>query len=247
VKLLVVDDDPSIRLLATEALESRDGFCVSCASTGQEGFQQALDEPPDLILLDQMLPDMAGSQLLERLRREPATEHQAVVFFTATSSDADLAALRRLGAAGVIRKPFNPEELPDQVTRLLATHCQNRTAEPTVDAESTGTSVTDDLRTHMFALSRMELTKLHSMLRDEGTFDPVAAGQIAHRWVGRGGTYGYPEMTALGQRAEALVALFPSHRDELMATLEALEQLFQTRNPQQVLKPYATESPLRVG
>ena len=227
MRILVVDDDPSIRLLATAALESRDGFCVRCASTGQEGLQQALDEQPDLILLDQMLPDMAGSQLLERLRREPATEHQVVVFFTATSSDTDLAALRRLGAAGVIRKPFNPEKLPDQVARVLATHRQNRAEESTVHAGSTGTAVTDDLRKQMFALSRMELTKLHSMLRDEGTFDPVEAGQIAHRWVGRGGTYGYPHLTALGQQAEMLVALFPSRRDELLTTLGALDHLFQ--------------------
>ena len=171
---------------------------------------------------------MAGSQLLERLRREPRTENQVVVFFTATSSEADLAALRRLGASGVIRKPFNPEELPDRVTQILTKNRERRTGAPTAQVGSAASAATDDLREHMFALSQMELTKLHSMLRDEGTFDPVAAGRIAHRWVGRGGTYGYPEMTELGQRAEALVALFPSHRDELMITLEALERLFQT-------------------
>ena len=230
MRILVVDDDPSIRLLATAALESRDGFCVRCASTGQEGLQQALDEQPDLILLDQMLPDMAGSQLLERLRRKPATQHQVVVFFTATSSDTDLAAFRRLGAAGVIRKPFNPDELPDQVAHVLATHRQNRTKESTAHAGKAGMAVTD-VRKQMFALSRMELATVHSMLKDEGTFDPVEAGQIAHRWVGRGGTYGYPHLTALGQQAEMLVALFPSRHDELLTTLGALDDLFQACDP----------------
>ena len=119
MKLLIVDDDPSIRLLATAALESTSRFRVTSARDGQEGFERALTDQPDLILLDQLLPGMPGSVLLERLRRQPQTKNLTVVFLTATSGDAELKALRRLGAADVITKPFDPEQLADRVTGIL--------------------------------------------------------------------------------------------------------------------------------
>jgi CheY-like chemotaxis protein len=127
-KILVVDDDPDIRRIAALALERLGGFRVLLAASSEEALELAAGhgehgkqgEAPDLVLLDVTMPGMDGPATLGALRANAATAHVPVVFFTATSNDADVARLCALGAVGVIAKPFDIAELSRRVTAFLS-------------------------------------------------------------------------------------------------------------------------------
>jgi CheY-like chemotaxis protein len=118
-KILVVDDDPDIRRIAALALERIGGFRVLLASGSDEALAVAA-EVPDLILLDVTMPGTDGPATLRLLRAHPGTERVPVVFFTATSNDADVEHLCALGALGVIAKPFDIADLARRVKAFLA-------------------------------------------------------------------------------------------------------------------------------
>ena len=117
--ILVVDDDPDIRRMAALSLGRIGGFHVSAVASGEEAIARATREPPDLLLLDVTMPGTDGPATLAELRRHAATERVPVVFFTATSSDDEVARLRALGAIGVVSKPFDVMDLPVRIRRML--------------------------------------------------------------------------------------------------------------------------------
>ncbi len=118
-KILVVDDDPDIRRIAALSLERIGGFRVVLADGAQEALAAAAAGVPDLVLLDVTMPGMDGPETLRALRERPETAQVPVVFFTATSNDADVDRLRALGAVEVISKPFDIAELPRRVRDIL--------------------------------------------------------------------------------------------------------------------------------
>jgi DNA-binding response OmpR family regulator len=118
--ILVVDDDPDIRRIAALSLERIGGFRVSLAATAEEALEQATRAPPDLVLLDVSMPGTDGPATLAMLRALAATECVPVVFFTATSSDGEIARLCALGAIGVISKPFDLVDLPARIRDIFS-------------------------------------------------------------------------------------------------------------------------------
>lgn len=119
-KLLVVDDDEDIRTV-TRLTASRVGHWeVVEAASGPEALEAAERERPDVILLDVMMPDMDGPTTLARLREKPCSVETPVIFLTAQAQKHEVSRLRSLGAAGVIRKPFDPATLPDEIRRIVA-------------------------------------------------------------------------------------------------------------------------------
>jgi two-component system OmpR family response regulator len=119
-KLLVVDDDPDIRRIAALALERIGGFQVTLAQDAQGALESAARDPPDLVLLDVSMPGTDGPAALVALRALDATAHVPVVFFTAASTDAEVARLMGLGAVGVVPKPFEVAELPRRIRAILS-------------------------------------------------------------------------------------------------------------------------------
>jgi CheY-like chemotaxis protein len=122
-KILVVDDDPDIRRVAALALERIGGFEVLLAASAAEALaltaRGGASDAPDLILLDVTMPDVDGPTLLGQLRARAPTERTPVVFFTATSSDAEVERLCGLGAVAVLAKPFEIADLPRRVRDIL--------------------------------------------------------------------------------------------------------------------------------
>ena len=110
-KILLVDDDEDVRSLVQLALEVVGSFTVQICSSGSEALFVAEAFEPDLILLDVMMPDMDGPTTLQEMRKLPILAKKPVFFLTAKSSTADMAALRKMGAADVIAKPFEPMTL----------------------------------------------------------------------------------------------------------------------------------------
>jgi two-component system OmpR family response regulator len=120
-KVLVVDDEADIRLIAEISLSSLGGWHVLQAASGPEALELAAREKPDLILLDVMMPGMDGPATLERLRAREEGGGTPVIFMTARVQKTEVDRLMRLGVCGHIAKPFDPMTLPDEIHRILAT------------------------------------------------------------------------------------------------------------------------------
>jgi DNA-binding response OmpR family regulator len=115
-RVLVVEDDQSLREVITEAL-LEDGYLVDAANNGQAGLDLARHAPPDLVILDLMMPRMDGEQFCLAVRQiEPLASVPIIVVSAARSvDDAGL----RLGATASLRKPFDLFELTRHVNALL--------------------------------------------------------------------------------------------------------------------------------
>lgn len=116
--LLVIDDDRDIRLVAKTSLELVGGFHVIVADSGHRGLAFANEARPDAILLDLMMPDLDGRTTLDQLKRMPETVRIPVIMLTA-NVQAHRLELMGKGAAGVLVKPFDPMQLPNQVCEIL--------------------------------------------------------------------------------------------------------------------------------
>lgn len=117
-RILYVEDQQDIRLVAKMALEAVGGFTVIACASGQEALSSAAAAMADLLLLDIMMPGMDGPSTLKALRELPATAHTPVIFMTAKVQTAEVAQYMELGALQVIPKPFDPMELSAQIRRI---------------------------------------------------------------------------------------------------------------------------------
>ncbi|MBX6770188.1 MAG: response regulator [Chloroflexi bacterium] len=116
--ILVVDDDPDICEIVRVNLEGA-GYDVVVAADGAAGLAAAREILPDLIILDVLLPELDGWQVLEALERDPATAGRPVVMLTCKGDDQDVLRGLGLGAVEYLTKPFYPENLVASVRILL--------------------------------------------------------------------------------------------------------------------------------
>ena len=117
-RILYVEDEPDIRMVAQMALQAVGGFTVIACASGQEALDAAPGAGADLLLLDVMMPGMDGPTTLKGLRQLPATADTPVIFMTAKVQAAEVAVYKGLGALEVIPKPFDPMELSTQIQRI---------------------------------------------------------------------------------------------------------------------------------
>jgi DNA-binding response OmpR family regulator len=113
--VLVVDDEPMVREVVTRYLE-RDGFQVDAAGDGLEALEMARGRPPDLLILDVMLPSQDGFSVLQELRK---TSSVPVILLTARTEETDRVLGLELGADDYVVKPFSPRELTARVRSVL--------------------------------------------------------------------------------------------------------------------------------
>jgi len=117
-KILVVDDEEDILELLKYNL-SREGYQVSCTTSGEKTLNLVKTETPDLILLDLMLPGMDGLEVARRLKDNPTTKKVPIVMLTAKGEEADIVTGLELGADDYITKPFSPRILLARVRAVL--------------------------------------------------------------------------------------------------------------------------------
>ena len=117
-RVLVVDDEPDIVALVAFHLVKA-GYRVSTAANGADALAQARAEGPSLVVLDLMLPEMSGFEVLEHLRADDATRGIAVLMLTARADEVDRIRGLSLGADDYLTKPFSPQELVLRVGAIL--------------------------------------------------------------------------------------------------------------------------------
>ncbi|SMH47661.1 response regulator transcription factor [Azospirillum agricola] len=114
-KILLIDDDPHIRDIVRFAL-MREGFAVVEAEDGARGLALAVGEAPDLILLDIAMPEMDGTEVCRRLRRDSRVP---IIFLSSRDDEIDRILGLELGGDDYVTKPFSPRELTARVKAVL--------------------------------------------------------------------------------------------------------------------------------
>jgi CheY-like chemotaxis protein len=117
-RILHVEDDEDIREIVMFALESIGGMDVKQSASGRDALVLAPQMQPDIFLLDYMMPGMNGEETLQALRDMPLFAETPAIFMTAKAQHAEVGKLMRLGAIGVIVKPFNPMTLCEDILSL---------------------------------------------------------------------------------------------------------------------------------
>jgi len=132
-RVLYIEDNPANIEVVSRFLRTRPGIVLERATTGRAGLEQAVQNPPDLILLDMHLPDLRGDEVLQRLKAEPATAALPIAILSAEAAPAIIRRMRDNGVISYLTKPLNLTELG----QLLDTHLAAGTAEslPTASAE----------------------------------------------------------------------------------------------------------------
>jgi two-component system, OmpR family, alkaline phosphatase synthesis response regulator PhoP len=173
--VLVVEDEQDIRELVSHHL-LKEGYRVAGAVTGEDALRMIQSQPPDLVLLDLMLPGMDGLTLCRKLRADPKTASMLVLMLTAKGEEADVVAGLNLGANDYVTKPFSPRVLMARVRAVL-----RRAASPPVadEDESAGTLCIHNMTIHVgrhevlvddepVELSATEFRLLHFLARRPG-------------------------------------------------------------------------------
>ncbi len=117
-RVLVVDDEPNI-VMSLEFLMRRAGFEVEVARNGREALAALDGPPPDLLLLDVMMPEFDGYEVCGRIRARHEWNGTKIIMLTARGRDAERERGLKLGADAYVTKPFSTRELVDQVRRML--------------------------------------------------------------------------------------------------------------------------------
>jgi DNA-binding response OmpR family regulator len=117
-QILVVEDDPDIAQLIGHYLEKA-GHTVEVLSSGKAVMPKVRRNPPDLVVLDLMLPELDGLMICQAMRTDPQTAAIPIIMVTARGDEADRITGLELGADDYVTKPFSPKELAARVTALL--------------------------------------------------------------------------------------------------------------------------------
>ena len=120
MRIVIVDDDPAIRALVGLQLEV-EGFTVLTAPDGAAGLALVQEQRPDLVVLDVMMPELSGWEVLTLLRADPVDPQVPVVLLTARDMPHDRQRAYEMGASAVLAKPHDGVVLVETVRALLAT------------------------------------------------------------------------------------------------------------------------------
>lgn len=152
VRILIADDEPDILDFVSYNLK-KEGFEVETAQNGKEAVEKALVHPPDLVILDIMMPEMDGVEVCRKMREQPELANTFIVFLTARTEDYTHVAALEAGGDDFITKPIRPRVLVSRLNAIL------RRMQRQEDGEDNNTQVFGDLR--------MDTEKIMVYIKDE--------------------------------------------------------------------------------
>jgi two-component system OmpR family response regulator len=206
--VLYVDDDPDICELVQTTLGQIAGFEVRTADSGEMAIDLAYELRPDLIILDVMMPGLDGPTTYERLCENTLLADIPVIFMTAKILPPRVAHLLRLGAIGVIGKPFDPMALGDEVLALWNKAVSARVMAGVRAGDDQVQARVESLALRFLERARGEVVRLRELTASARPGDQAALGEIerlAHSIHGAGAIFGFPSISALGGDVERLV------------------------------------------
>ncbi len=121
IKILIVDDEPDLVQTLRDRLEMN-GYDIVTANNGKEGLEKAVQEKPNIILLDVIMPVMDGLEMLEALRKHPECKDCAIIMLTARSQRQDIVRAKVCGIQDYVVKPFDLSELVEKIESIVEHH-----------------------------------------------------------------------------------------------------------------------------
>lgn len=118
IRVLIAEDDPHI-VESLSFVLGREGFEVSAALDGEDALRRLQSEPPDVVILDVMLPGRDGFEVLKALKADPALRALPVIVLTAKGQAHDRRMAEQMGATGFMTKPFSNTDVVDAVRRAV--------------------------------------------------------------------------------------------------------------------------------
>ncbi|MBF0466938.1 MAG: response regulator [Nitrospirae bacterium] len=120
-KILIVDDDPHIRILMEQTLEDFEeiGVVVLTARNGIEALDNIIQEKPDIVFLDLMMPDMSGFEVCNMVKNKLNLKDTYIVMLTAKGQDNDIVKAKEAGADKYLTKPFSYDDIVNTTTEVL--------------------------------------------------------------------------------------------------------------------------------
>jgi DNA-binding response OmpR family regulator len=121
-KVLIVDDEDHLRMLIEQALEDLEdeGVELITASNGEEALHLIVEERPDLVFLDVMMPKMNGIEVCRRVKQELNLQHIYIIILTAKGQELDKKKGEEVGADLYMTKPFDPDKLLEKAREVVA-------------------------------------------------------------------------------------------------------------------------------
>ncbi len=117
--ILIVDDEPDVRLMVRTYLQWKGDYEVLEAKCGEEAVRLASQQPIDLVLMDVRMPGMGGIEACRLLKAMDKTRNVPIVFVSAWTAEADLAAARHAGGDGFLSKPFSFRDLSQMINQRV--------------------------------------------------------------------------------------------------------------------------------
>jgi two-component system OmpR family response regulator len=214
LRILHVEDEADIREVVEISLGIDPDVVTKSCGSGHEALALAVDWPPDIILLDVMMPVMDGPTTLARLRDNSQTASIPVIFMTARAQSRELDLFRSLGAIGVIPKPFDPMTLAASVRSYIPRFHNGLEALQNLFLRR----ITDDaamLAWYRAALDGAPASQdILTGLRD-----------IGHGLAGAGGIYGFADISEAASGLEDAVVAALSAQGTVERVMEALDRL----------------------
>ena len=214
--VLVVDDEADIRRLLTMNLK-REGFRVLAAENGQEALRLAQADPPILVVLDLMLPDIQGTEVCRRLRAMPETAEIPILMLTARDEEIDRVVGFEVGADDYVTKPFSSRELVARIRAVMRRNADDVDGSPIVEAGP----VRIDPERHQVTVSGQAVTMplkefdlLEYLVRNAGRV--LTRGQLIDRIWGSDYVGDTKTLDVHVKRLRAKVESDPSHPVHLL-------------------------------
>ena len=118
-KIVIAEDEPDIRDLITFTLRFA-GYEVHAGSNGEEGYELAKKEKPDLVMMDVRMPKMTGYEACRKIKADPEISNIPVIFLSAKGQESEISTGLDAGADEYLLKPFAPDQLTDRIRAVLA-------------------------------------------------------------------------------------------------------------------------------
>jgi len=169
-KIVIIEDEPDITGLVTHYLE-KENYRVTAVRDGAKGLQQVKSDPPDLLILDIMLPEIDGLEICRRVRSDSKVAALPIIMLTAKGEETDRIVGLEVGADDYLTKPFSPKELVARVKALLR-RAERREAAPELHVY--GDLVLDPVRHEVrmkgreIVLTAKEFGLLERLLKERG-------------------------------------------------------------------------------
>jgi CheY-like chemotaxis protein len=226
--VLYVDDDPDICTVVEATLCTIGDLKVRTANSGEAAIDLACEEPPDLILMDVMMPGLDGPSTLNLMRCCTAIAEVPVIFLTAKVMPTEVSQLLTLGAIGVLGKPFDPTRLCGDMLALWERTGRGGAVQRAPIPQGVAVEI-DSLTGGFLERARRDAGRLRQLLGRLWEGEKSALRELerlAHSIHGSAAMFGFPAMSETGGAIEDLTrALMRSMGDGAVFDADALKQM----------------------